>query len=177
MCNNLQQDGFSISAEKTRAILFTRKIKGTELNLKLNEIDIQECNQIKILGLTLDQRLTFKQHVTSLKGKIDKNNQVIQWISHSSFGSDRKTLLRINNALNTSVLSYGQEIFSTATKTHLNLLDSMHRKGIRTAIGAFKTSPAISLLAESGQLPLDIIRMRAIAKLGLKIRFIPCIIV
>ena len=62
--------GFLLSKTKTTAVLFTRakEVKQLEAQVKLTIQGtlVQLAQQVKFLGVTYDQRLTWKPHITSL---------------------------------------------------------------------------------------------------------------
>jgi len=66
-------------------------------------------------------------------------------ISHTSWGGDSSTFLKIHIALIRSKSEYGSIIFRTANPKHLKMIDVPLNTGIRLAIGGFKSSPIVSL--------------------------------
>ena len=54
--------------------------------------------------------------------------------------------MQLHSSLATSKLSYGSEIYSSATEYRLNALDAVQHAQIRIATGAFRLSPIQSLL-------------------------------
>ena len=65
----------SPNAKKTNYVLFQgrRRFENfTErnLNVTFNGMIVERCEKVKILGLTIDEQLTFKYHVDSIKNKI-----------------------------------------------------------------------------------------------------------
>ncbi|XP_066900683.1 uncharacterized protein [Halyomorpha halys] len=57
-------------------------------------------------------------------------------------------------------MDYGSFVYGSARYQVLAKLDTIHHAGIRIATGAFRTSPILSLCAESGQLPLLFRRLK-----------------
>lgn len=51
---------------KTYAIIITRRLKYDLLRLSIGGIDIEVSNEIKILGLTIDHKLSFHTYVTNV---------------------------------------------------------------------------------------------------------------
>ena len=90
-----------------------------------------------------------------LKIRCSKALNVLRVLSHTSWGADRKHLLILYKTLVASKMAYGCEVYSSATKAKLSILDPIHNAGIRVASGAFKSSPIASLLVKTGKLPLD----------------------
>ena len=66
-------------------------------------------------------------------------------------GADRTTLLKLYWSLVRSKLDYGCNIYSSARKSYLQMLDPIHNQGLRLALGAFRTSPVASLYVEADE--------------------------
>ena len=76
-------------------------------------------------------------------------------LAHTDWGADRKVLLRLYRSLIRSKLDYGSIVYGSARKSYLKMLDSVHHQGLRLALGAFRTSPVESLLAEANEPSLE----------------------
>ena len=74
--------------------------------------------------------------------------------SHTKWRADRQTLIRLYLALIEPKIEYGSEVYSSACRTYLDSLQPIQNSAIRIATGAFKSSPILSLHAESGLQPL-----------------------
>ena len=72
-------------------------------------------------------------------------------LSHTSWGADRTTLLKLYRSLVRSKLDYGCIIYGSARKSYLQMLDPIHNQGLRLALGAFRTSPVASLYVEADE--------------------------
>ena len=99
--------------------------------------------------------------------------EILRVLSHTSWGADCKTLLRLHHSLILSKLSYGCEIYSSATISSLKMLDSVHHAGIRLATGAFKSSPIQSLLVDAGELSLDLYRQSSLIRFWYRLQRLP----
>jgi ribonuclease HI len=80
--------------------------------------------------------------------------KVIKMLSNTTYGSDRKTLLKLHDALVTSVSSYGMIALNNITKEQDKKLTTVHIRSLKYAIGAFVTSPNKSVEVEAGVFPL-----------------------
>ena len=69
-------------------------------------------------------------------------------------------LLRFYKSVILAKLDYGAPFYTTACKTNLDKLNKVQNNALRIAIGARKTSPIVSLEAESHIPPLDIHRLK-----------------
>ena len=129
--------------------------------------------EARFLGLTFDRRLTWVPHLKSLKGKCLEALKIFKALAHTSWGADRKMLLRLYKALILSKISYGCEVYSSALPSRLKMLDSIHHAGIRLATGAFKSSPIQSLLVEAGEMPLELHRQNLACRYWFKVQRLP----
>jgi hypothetical protein len=164
------QTGFEFSKEKTVAMLFTRKYgQIAKPKLTLNSHVIPFVDHHRFLGITLDKKLSWKVHIKEIKAKSFKSMNLIKLLCHPGFGSDQRMLLRILNLFILPILDYGSFLYSTSCKTTLCTLDSILNYGLRLCTGAFKTSPSISLIAESGVLPLYLRRKKQLIKYCIQI--------
>ena len=166
--------GFRFSTTKTVAMHFCR-VRGIhpdpDLYMYGQRIACKE--ETRFLGLLFDNKLTWGPHLKDLKVRCLQAMNVLRVLSHTSWGADRKHLMILYKALVASKLSYGCEIYSSATKSRLAILDSVHNGGIRLASGAFKSSPIPSLLVEAGELPLDLCRQSLLVRYWYRIQRIP----
>ena len=61
----------------------------------------------KVLGVTLDPMLTFKQHVKAMKDKINNHTNILKALAGSTWGKDKEDLTTTNSAIGKSVLNSG----------------------------------------------------------------------
>ena len=88
--NNLEQwtktKGMRFSIEKTVAIKFERRKKGEEPQLTLHGSRVQVRESTRYLGLIIDKRLNWKDHVDHLRAKCTSSVNLIKHVSHLSWG-------------------------------------------------------------------------------------------
>lgn len=71
------------------------------------------------------------------------------------------------------IIQYGSIAYDVSNNHVLNSLDPVNHQGVRLALGAFKTSPTISLLAEANIKTLEQLRMESHIRYMLKTLSIP----
>ena len=103
------------------------------------------------LGVIFDQKLSFIPHIKYLKGKCLKALKLLKDLSHTNWGADRTTLLHLYRSLIRSKLDYGSNVYGSARRSYLEVLDTVHHQGLRLALGAFRTSPVTSLYVEADE--------------------------
>jgi hypothetical protein len=91
----------------------------------------------RILGLTFDERLNWKEHIKDVKARATRKLNLLKSLSHTSWGSDQKTLLGIHQMIVLSTLRYGEEAYGSASCAVLRQLEAVHHKGVRLALGTF----------------------------------------
>ncbi|KAL4123117.1 hypothetical protein QTP88_015347 [Uroleucon formosanum] len=156
-CHN---SGFNFSPHKTKCILFSNKKNITKPKIYLNTICLPFTENITILGLTFDSKLTWKTHILKTKKSAYKNLRVIKTLSHLEWGAEYSILLNLYRSLVRSKLDYGSICYGNSNCNISKILDPIHNTGIRCATGAFRSSPISSLLAITGEPPLHYRRLR-----------------
>ena len=153
------ENGFKFSSSKTVAVRFTRCRRLEEVpTLTLKGIILPYEKEVKFLGMTLDDKLTWGSHIEALKIKVKKSLNILKVVSGFSWGADKKSLLKLYDSLCRSKLDYGCEFYSSACKSRLKHLDVVHNMGLRICSGAFKTSPVESIYVDTDHIPLDLRR-------------------
>ena len=161
------------STEKTVAIKFEKRKKGEEPQLTLHDSRVQVRESTHYLGLIIDKRLNWKDHVDHLRAKCTSSVNIIQHVSHLSWGADRKTLQRLYTTLVQSKLDYGAQVYGALKSNVLKRLEPIQNACLRAVTGAFWSSPAVSLCVETGMLPLDFSRDMLTLKHFFKIQSLP----
>lgn len=148
-------NGFRFSSAKTYSVVFKKRNPIPTLQpLFLQNFEIPSQNSAKLLGMHLDQKLTWITHIKILKAKCTQALNIFKYISHPSKGCNRKLLIQLYKSLIRSRLDYGAPIYNLASKPILSLLDTIQTSSLRLALGAFRTSPKLSLCAEAAEPPL-----------------------
>ena len=101
--NNLEKwtktKGMKFSSEKTVVIKFEKRKRGGEPHLQLQAGRIQVRESTQYLGLILDKRLNWRDHVDHLRAKCTSPVNLIKHLSHLLWGADRKTLQQLYTTL------------------------------------------------------------------------------
>ena len=116
---------------------------------------IPVVQEYKYLGLIFDKKLSFIPHIKYLKAKCLKSLNILKVLSQTTWGADRTTLLQLYRSLIRSKLDYGSIVYGSARKSYSAMLDPIHHKGLRLALGAFRTSPTASLYVEADEPSLN----------------------
>ena len=113
-------NGFKFSKSKTQCIHFCQLRKQhDDLVLHLYGSPIPVVEESEFLGILFDRKLSFIPHIKYLKAKCLKALNLLIVLSHTSWGADRTTLLKLYRSLVRSKLDYGCIIYGSARKSYL----------------------------------------------------------
>ncbi|UYV64706.1 hypothetical protein LAZ67_3001719 [Cordylochernes scorpioides] len=104
-----------------------------KLNLFINNSQITHSEHPKYLGIHLDRTLTFKTHLTKLKGKLSSRNNILHKLAGSSWGSDANTLRTSALALIFSTAEYCAPVWEGSC--HTKLIDTQLNSTLRIITG------------------------------------------
>ena len=146
------RNGFKFSKSKTQCVHFCQQRKiHNDPALYIYGSQIPVVAESKFLRVIFDRKLSFIPHIKCVTAKCLKALNLLNVLSHTSWGVDRTTLLHLYRSLIRSKLDYGSILYGSARKSYLEMLDTVHNQGLRLALGAFRTSPVSSLNVEADE--------------------------
>ena len=92
-----------ISPKKSAVTLFTTWTKEVKTHLDQH---IQTVTRPKILGVTVDNMLTFCEHGKSVQNKMQSKTKILKTPTRSSWGKDKETLTISCKAIGRSIANY-----------------------------------------------------------------------
>ncbi|GFV45676.1 probable RNA-directed DNA polymerase from transposon X-element [Trichonephila clavipes] len=124
-----------LNVEKTIAVLFTRKRKAATPPT-LYSTPLQWSQNTIYLGLLLDNKLTWRQHILYTRNKFRNALRLIYPLicRDSTMTRDNKVLLY--TAVLRPILSYGCPVWGYAAKSNLKILEISQNKTIRMIVHA-----------------------------------------
>ena len=115
----------------------------------------QKVKNPKILGLTLDPKLTYNEHIKQTKTKADKTLKILKALTSIHWGKSKETLTNTYKTVTRPILEYGGTIFGpTITKTQLMHLQTKQNQALRIATGCTADTNNDHLHDETNILPL-----------------------
>ena len=100
---------YSDTDKPAQKLLFSRKRKTQNYpNITLNNIQIERLSHQKHLGIILDEKLNFKEHIDSTILKVNRGIAVLKKLRYSL---SRKSPITIYKALLKPLLDYGDIIY------------------------------------------------------------------
>lgn len=151
-------------------MVFGRKRNIESLGLKLYGESLERVGVFKFLGVWVDEKLTYKEHVSRMVSKCGKVINILRCLVGCSWGADRNLMLMIYKAMIRSVFDYGCLAYGSAARSTLSKLDVVQSRALRICTGAFRTTTILSLLVEAGEVPLRLRRAKLALNYFVKIK-------
>ena len=165
--------GFNLSVEKTVGMVFSEVKRPDQTTIKLENQNIKFVKKTKFLGMMLDNRMSWAEHIKYTVDKCKKTLNLMRCLTGQGWGADKTSLLMIYKALIRSKIDYGCIAYnSTCTKQHKEKLDKIQAAALRICCGAMKGTPNASLQVECGEMPLELRRLSFSLKYREKIQTI-----
>ena len=143
----LNANRLSLNIDKTNFMLFRPKGKNEICpNIHICGANIIKVDSAEFLGIVINNRLNWVEHVICVSRKIAKGIGIIIK-ARKSFESE--TLVNLYNALIFPYISYGIQVWGTAAALHLHRLHVLQKKIIRIICGVHTrthTDPLFQLL-------------------------------
>ena len=120
-----------LAPEKTQVMLITRRQQNPEVELpylKLNGRILQLEQSISILGVEIDSKLTFTNHISDLAKKCGKKLACLRRVSHLL---DSKGCQLLYNAQIRPLMEYAMLSWSSCPQSFLRLLDKIQERAHR----------------------------------------------
>lgn len=146
----LEDNNLQVNLNKTKYMQFYNKCgKKIKLNIKYNEIEIEESHTIKFLGILLDSHCDWTAHVDMVCNKL---NRFVYALRRLRATASRQTALIAYHGYVSSVLRYGLTLWGNSTD--INRAFITQKKCIRAICGAAPRDSCKPLFKELGVLSL-----------------------
>ena len=115
--------------------------------LRINGVDVQPSPEIKILGVVLDSRLTYKSHIAKATKKGLRSAMALKRLRNLR----PETARQLYKATVASKTDYASMIWApNASRSSLEALERVQRVGAQAVVSAFRTVALSIVEAEAG---------------------------
>ena len=124
------QNGLTLNKEKTKVLLFSKQ--------RIDE-DLQICvpasvSSAKILGITFNSRLNWKDHITEIAKSASRRIYVLKELKKIE-SVTKKDLLQVYQGFILSILEYNSALFTSMTAENQTILEKIRRRCHRIICG------------------------------------------
>ena len=153
-CNS---NRLTINAAKTEMMMFTnRNVDLSQLNVTLDSELLEFKSSCTLLGVKIDDNLSYKNHIQHITNKISKNTGILYRIRDELPLSARKNFYY---AYIYPYLNYNIILWGSTSQNHIQPLNIQHKRCIRTICNSKRLDHTAPLFKELGFLQLqDIFR-------------------
>nr|XP_049697305.1 uncharacterized protein LOC126054733 [Helicoverpa armigera] len=143
---------------KTCAMLITNKLKYDTPILNMAGVDIGMVKKMKLLGLTIDEKLTFNEHTANVCKKAAEIYKQLSRAAKISWGLHRDIIHTIYTATIEPIITYAAAAWAPATAKQgiRKRLASVQRGFVQKLCKSYRTVSLNAALVLSGILPLDL---------------------
>lgn len=169
----------NFAAHKTKVMVLTKKLKYDPPLLNMSGKTLDLVDELKLLGLIIDRKLTFKPHVTAVCKKTADIYKQLACAAKVTWGLNPEIIRTIYVAVIEPIVLYAASAWYQTTELQLirNKLDALQRCFALKICKAYRTVSLTSALVLSGLLPLDLRIQEAanlyMAKKGLSKDYLP----
>ena len=118
----------SLNLSKTNYILFRNRSADTDLNIRINTINVTRVQSSKFLGIIIDENLNWKPHIQLVKSKLSKTLSIIYKASKLI---NYEGMLTLYCSLFLPYLAYCCEIWGNTYATNVNCIYVIQKKVVR----------------------------------------------
>ena len=151
--NWLSANRLSLNVGKSKLLFYTNKNRRIlkDIEIKINNEELNEVDQAKYLGVTMDNKLNWNAHLNNTKLRLSKGISMLAKIRHYIQASALRSLYFtfINSHIDYNLLNWG-----TASPTALESICSKTRKAIRIISFKDKDDSAVPLFKQHCILPV-----------------------
>ena len=168
----MKNKDLTISSDKSVAVIYSRKrlIENPD-DLFIGTDKIKYANIAKYLGIFIDKRLTWSQHIKEIFKKANYKCKQLK-IMCKKFKFHQSIAITLYKSLIRPILEYGSEIWGDTCKTNKNKLKTIEQKALTTALGVSKLAKRSEVNIEAGVLPLELrFKRKYVLTLGRKTKF------
>ena len=112
------------------------------VSLKIDEIPLKFYDSIKFLGVILNTRLSWEDHITSVCSKVSR---FVGILNRLKYELPNRILFALYNAFILSHLSYCNSVWGNTYSSHLHKLTLLQKKAIRICMKADYLAPTSNL--------------------------------
>lgn len=143
---------FNVLKTKFLYISLKKSENQQPLKLILNQTQLEEVSEHKSLGLIINNKLTWSNHINNLCLSASKRIGIFKAVSSKI---DYSTKLQIYKTFIRPCLEYGDVIFDSSECVHLQRLEKLQRQAALIITGAYKVTETNILLREVNLHPLQ----------------------
>ncbi|KAJ8294782.1 Retrovirus-related Pol polyprotein from type-1 retrotransposable element R1 4 [Rhodotorula toruloides] len=135
--------------------------------------ELEYSSAVGMLGVTIDERLTFKHHMASCASKASKAMVGVGLLARSRGGLKAKFVRRLVEAVVLPRLTWCAAAWYKPGASVSKVLEQVQKAAARTVTGGYRTTSLAALEVEANLLPLDLRLTHQVFRLALRLASSP----
>jgi len=131
----LQKWRIKVNQNKSTHITFTIR-KGQCPPIRINQTTIPQGSTVKYLGLHLDSKLTWREHITKKRKQLDLKTREINWLIGKNSPLSLENKILIYKTVLKPIWTYGIALWGCASKSNISVIQRYQSKLLRTITNA-----------------------------------------
>jgi hypothetical protein len=111
-----------INENKSCSITFTLR-KSSTPDVTFNDIQIPRNTEIKYLGMTIDRKLTWKQHIVKKRKQVNITIKQLNWLLGRKSNLAIENKLLIYKTIIIPIWTYGLELWGCASTSSISIIE------------------------------------------------------
>ena len=166
LCEWAERNSLQFNADKTKALVFTKKVKFYKPPLYINGKEIEYVNTFKYLGVTFDSKLNWKEHIKTQVKRAKASLLMSKKLVGKTWGINPTNAHWIYTAIVRPLLTYGSVSWVSCLKRETNLKDltQVQRLACKLITSSMRSTPTAGMETLLGLVPIDLyIKQTALA--------------
>ena len=131
MANFARQRKYKLNATKTKIMIYGNHQVEPTVNIQCNGTVVDLVDSFKVLGITLDPKLSMNAHIKEIERKVAKRIYILRTLKKN--GADVDALIMVYKAQIRSIIEYGSPAFMPLlTEGQIHRLERMQNLCIKT---------------------------------------------
>ena len=142
-----KDNGLKHNASKCKIMLFTRSRNPIKPKIFINEEEVEYVSNYKYLGITINEKLSWKEHITNITTKATNTFMQCRAMLGRTWGLSPRISRWTYTSLIRPILSYGIMVWikGTVVNSHLLLLEKVQRKACLAALNCMNSTPTAGM--------------------------------
>lgn len=155
--NWMRDHHLELAPQKTEAVILKGKRKRDGVYFRLRNTEIKPTNSVKYLGITIDQKMTFGEHIAGALEKAEKKVASLTRLM-PNIGGPRSAKRQVLCSVISSTVLYGAPIWYKALekKKYRTQLEMQQRRHLLRQASAFRTVSAKAVQVITGTVPIQL---------------------
>ena len=119
---------------------------------------LKRVDSHKYLGVTMDSKLTWRQHVTETAERAEKRLKLILRLCDTKRGVSQRLLILLYESCVRPILEYASEVWGDVSRTNVQRLTTVQHHALKASLGVNRRSHTADVCVEAQVPPLELRR-------------------